>query len=526
MGRARIVEVLGEGLFLAKVLYNTAALENELSDLRAAQAREWILILEALQTLDRLRQAKADAREGMDAVIDQWQQGLIDKLNETAPEIPPPVPNDPATGQPWEDPDRAQDGPLFTAINAARTAAGKNALSRVNDLDTAILRHLRSLAATGSTQVNGALGTTPVNRVQQAGYLYDATVGVGLVQAFGTRDVAATLEKWLRSTSDKATLINEDYTEVGVAYVYRAGNPYTYLWGAILATPGPPLGTVKPDDNPVEQASEETETELERIEAPKVEDFSPKNLAEVAGEFAKAAQLLVVGEKALAKLQIERLERDLRIAQLEALQLQFDQPIHIWAIAFDAWLVPDDTCLTAEVPGYWASAPRAMTTTMGIRNDPNNSQPDRDVAYQERDINIIPPGFPDGRITPSECMSDAAIFVNCALEPGHLRWKPLWRYGTITAIAGNLCSLTLDTVNGRKAEFEQDFPLEADDQRALTNVPINHPPCNGHIFAVGDAVLVMYLGLDRTQPQVIGFRREPRPCLESGRVSWRQLIRA
>jgi uncharacterized protein YkwD len=522
MGALRIVESLGEGLFRGTLEYNRAPLDTEVTRLEAEQTQYWTKVLEALQTLDRLRQAKADAREGMDAVIDQWQQGLIDKLNETAPEIPPPVPNDPATGQPWEDPDRAQDGPLFTAINAARTAAGKNALSRDDALDTAILWHLRSLAATGSTQVNGAFGTTPANRVWQAGYLYDATVGVGLVQAFGTRDVAATLAKWLRSTSDKASLLNDNYTEIGVAYVYRPGNPYTYLWGAILATPGPPPGQVEPDDNPAEEASEETAAELERIKAPKVEDFSPQNLAKVAGEFAKAARQVVAAEKEIARLRIENLERERRMGVLKALQNKLNRVLHVWAVNWDAWLQPGEVAQTAEVPGWWLDAGTAMTTTMGKRGDPDGIVPDYEVAYTEYQINIVPPIAPQSRLRYSETMSDAAIFINAALEPGHLKWKPLWRYGTITALGGDMASVSLTPMAARLFQNERAMALDTEAQETLNNVPIEYPPCNGQRFEVGHEVLIFF-GFDRATPKIIGFRREPLPCPGGGRMSWLQL---
>jgi uncharacterized protein YkwD len=518
MGQIRIIEDLGEGLFQGKLEYNRAPLDAEVTRLEEEQTQYWTKVLEALQTLERLQQAKADAREGMDAVIQQWLDGLISKLNETAPEIPPPEPNDPETGEPWEDPDRAQDGPLFTAINAARSAAGKATLSREEKLDTAILRHLQSLAATGSTQPNGALGFTPANRVAAAGYLYDATVGVGLLQAFGTRTVDATLSKWTRS--DSATLLSEDYTEIGVAYVYRAGNPYTHLWGALLATPGPPPTTESPDDNPAEDAGEETAAELERIEAPRLEDVSPQNLAKVAGEFAKAARMVVAAEQEIVRLRIEDLERERRISLLKTLQTQLDTVLTVWACQWDAWLVPGDVAQTAEVPGWWLEEGQAATTTMGLRNDPGGLVNDYEVPYTEYRINIVPPMVAPSRLRYAESMSDAAIFINAALEPGHLKWKPLWRYGTITALDGDVASVSLTPIPARIFQGETAMALDTEAQETLTSVPIEYPPCNGQRFEVGHEVLIFF-GFDRATPKIIGFRREPLPCPNGGRVSWR-----
>ena len=100
-------------------------------------------LLDARNTLDALRRTKAESAEGLYAVIDQWKAALISKLNEEPPAIIPDDPIDPETGLPWADTDRAQDGPLLTAINAERATAGRDALSRADELDAAILRHLR-----------------------------------------------------------------------------------------------------------------------------------------------------------------------------------------------------------------------------------------------------------------------------------------------------------------------------------------------------------------------------------------------
>ena len=41
--------------------------------------------------------------------------------------------------------------------------------------------------------------------------------------------------------------------------------------------------------------------------------------------------------------------------------------------------------------------------------------------------------------------------LNACLEPGHLKWKPLWRYGTITRLdkPASVCDLTLEVVTAR-----------------------------------------------------------------------------
>jgi hypothetical protein len=66
--------------------------------------------------------------------------------------------------------------------------------------------------------------------------------------------------------------------------------------------------------------------------------------------------------------------------------------------------------------------------------------------------------------------------------------------------------------------------LDTAEQRTLSDVPISYPPCDGDVFYVDDQVLVLFEGMDRDNPKVVGFKFAPRNCPQ-GRVSWRQLIR-
>jgi hypothetical protein len=107
------------------------------------------------------------------------------------------------------------------------------------------------------------------------------------------------------------------------------------------------------------------------------------------------------------------------------------------------------------------------------------------------------------------------------LESGHLKWKPAWRYGTITELAGDSANVTLIALPARVFRGEAAMDLDEAADLTLSAVPIEYPPCNGQVFAVGDQVLLQYTNFDRAAPKIIGFRREPRPCPAGGRVSWR-----
>lgn len=121
--------------------------------------------------------------------------------------------------------------------------------------------------------------------------------------------------------------------------------------------------------------------------------------------------------------------------------------------------------------------------------------------------------LPQSKLNYSTAMTPAAAFYNAAIEPGHLKWKPIWRYGALTSVdvSTSSCSLTLETIQARKLEDEADtLDLSLDENLNLTNVPISYPPCNAHAFEVGDDVLVLFEGFNRDTPKVVGFRFVPR----------------
>jgi uncharacterized protein YkwD len=521
MGRAVIVEDKGLGLYAVRLDFNLARINAEIAALEAAQATYFTRLNDALRSLGDLRRAKAEAADGLDEVVKQWLDGLISKLNEEPPVIPPLDPNDPETGLPWADADRAQDGPLFDAINAERTAASIATLTRDADLDRSILRHLRALGATGRIR-HDEKGWDASDRARSAGYDFDSAVGVGQVLAFGTRGADVTVALWMRRSGDRALILGEDFTECGVAYVYNPRNPYSYLWGAVFAAPGPPLPAfVPPEPDPAEEAADEAESVLEKIPLPTVEGFEPAKLGEVAAEFGKAAQRVRAAEDAVTVLLAERIERVQYLNRLTALKAQSEVVIDAWACQPPDLLDVGTVVSTAEIPGFFIDAP--VTVTREFRVELTSDQTFT-RTYEERPINLLPPGMgPSGKLTPTDGMSAAEAFHAAAIEPGWARWRPSWRYGTITAKVADSCSLTLEDRTVRQIRgLAEELVLDTPEQRTLIDVPISYPPCGGDVFLVGDEVLVLFEGQDRDKPKVIGFKYAPRVCAE-GRLSWRNV---
>lgn len=523
MGLATVVEHRGEGLYRVRLAYDLTTLDGELLRLQAAQAQHWALLLRALNTLDLARQASGEAREAMNAVIVQWQQALIDAMNENPPILIPPESNDPETGAPWEDPDRAQDAPLFAAINGARVAAGVDPVTRDSDLDAAMVRYLSIVARSGRMTHN--IGGNIQDRLWASGYGYDQTVGVGELLAPGALTPTSAVEMWQRLSANRAILRHADYTEVGVAYLYAPESPCSHWWGAVFATPGDgPSTETPPATDPAEKAAETTDATLQKIEIPTVDTFQPEKLSAACGAFARAQAAERVADEAVKKLQADVLTRDWRIAQLTELRTASLAVLDVWICRYITDIPVGTKVSTAEIPGYYDRETEARITVMGQRNDPDGEITDRYLDYMEHPINLLSTGLstgPASQLRHADVMSDSAVFVNLALEPGHFKWKPLWRYGTLISVIGNLCSVLLDA--GTLARGTSDLAaLPINTTLELLNVPISYPPCHGEVFQAGDQVLVLFEGYNRDAPKVIGFRREPRPC--PGRlISWGQI---
>gem|GEM_PF-2465688 len=520
MGAVRILSHRGGALYRATPVYDFTALDAEVATLTAQAAQAASVIFRALNAIAALEEDVAAARIALNAVIQQWLDGLIRDLNDVPHELEPPTENDPETGLPWEEPADAQMLALFEAINAARAAASVSALTRNDDLDRAAINHLRDQAYTLRSGHVGSGPTYPVDRVDRSGYLAAA---VGETLAYGNTTSSSVVTDWQEQNSD--TLLNSDYVDVGVAYVYEANYPHTHLWVAVYAQPGTPPTAAQYGDDPATQAAEEQEVALHRIEPPRTQIDRPKKLGEVATVFAKAAQKLAAAQRELARLYAEGLARSQRLDELTTLKTELNAvEIDIWCADFNEDLTPGQECGTFEVPGFYSEAPTHRVSTIY-----EGTEGARLVDYYEQSINIAPSGTrygPWGKLHPITSMSAAGTAWNLAMEAGQLRWKPWCRYAVITEITGDTCTIDLVAAKERDPVIEERISRLFADTRldlnqpatTLTNVTAAYQGGGVRIFEVGDEVLVYFRDFDWAQPLVIGFRRVPRPF--AGRQGW------
>lgn len=140
-----------------------------------------------------------------------------------------------------------------------------------------------------------------------------------------------------------------------------------------------------------------------------------------------------------------------------------------------------------------------------------------EVPGESRYFNIYPGYNPeearynqarDGQLVPILAQTAAQVFYNLAMLPGWQKWRPTYRYGTITAIDvdNDTANVTLDNT------LSTQLNININQASSLENVPVVYMECNAKAFDIGDEVLVRFEKQDFKKPEIIGFKEYPKPC--------------
>jgi len=100
----------------------------------------------------------------------------------------------------------------------------------------------------------------------------------------------------------------------------------------------------------------------------------------------------------------------------------------------------------------------------------------------------------------------AGSLYNFSLFPYWQKWNPTHRIGTITALSGNLATVSLAAATSHYQG------LNINQASTLYNVPIAYLTCNEAAFEVGDEVVLGFTSQDWANPVIIGFRDNPAQC--------------
>lgn len=133
----------------------------------------------------------------------------------------------------------------------------------------------------------------------------------------------------------------------------------------------------------------------------------------------------------------------------------------------------------------------------------------------ERGQVVIQPGYDDnavydanrdGQLAPSLNNTFEGLFYNLAMLPGWQKWKPTYRFGTISNLIGDTCDVVLEPAKSSQQS------LDVNQTATLTSVPIEYMTCDGSAFSNGDNVVVEFVDQNWSDPKVIGFKDNPVTC--------------
>jgi uncharacterized protein YkwD len=127
---------------------------------------------------------------------------------------------------------------ILALVNAERAAAGCSALTLNSKLTQAAYLHAQDMLQNDFFSHTGSNGSSVGTRVTAQGYTWRR---VGENIAAGYNSPESVMEGWMTSDGHRANILNCNYTELGVGYIYDANDggsvDYNHYWVQVFATP-------------------------------------------------------------------------------------------------------------------------------------------------------------------------------------------------------------------------------------------------------------------------------------------------
>src|SRR5437868_6378355 len=135
---------------------------------------------------------------------------------------------------------------VYTLVNQQRAANGLPPLARNSHLDQSASSFAAQMANQGFFSHTGLDGSTPLTRMQAAGYTNVLIWGENI--AAGQPDAASVMAAWMNSPGHAANILSSSYRDIGIGVAY--GGPYGIYWvqdfGTQSGSTSPPPPTTPP----------------------------------------------------------------------------------------------------------------------------------------------------------------------------------------------------------------------------------------------------------------------------------------
>ena len=127
---------------------------------------------------------------------------------------------------------------MLTLINSERKANGLPVYAPQSQLKAAALAHSTDMACNGFFSHVGSNGSSKEDRVSMQGY---AGISVG-ENILGTSDTSSgapqlAFSYWMASPENQANVLHQEYTDIGIGYIYEPSSPFGSYFTAVFALP-------------------------------------------------------------------------------------------------------------------------------------------------------------------------------------------------------------------------------------------------------------------------------------------------
>jgi len=128
----------------------------------------------------------------------------------------------------------AFEAQVLTLLNQERTSRGIPALTSSVKLRNAALGHTQDMACNDFMSHIGSSGSDPGDRITAAGYDF-STWGENVAAGYTTP--SSVVGAWMDSTGHRTNILNPNFTEIGIGYVYNSASFYDHYWTTDFGAP-------------------------------------------------------------------------------------------------------------------------------------------------------------------------------------------------------------------------------------------------------------------------------------------------
>ncbi|MFQ5922946.1 MAG: CAP domain-containing protein [Anaerolineales bacterium] len=127
---------------------------------------------------------------------------------------------------------------LLTLINSERESEGLPAYDQHGQLQAAAQIHSTDMACIGFFSHTGSDGSSKEDRVSAQGYAW-TSVGENI---FAAGDTSPTVPQmafnwWMASPPNQANILHDEYTDIGIGYIYEPSSPFGGYFTVVFARP-------------------------------------------------------------------------------------------------------------------------------------------------------------------------------------------------------------------------------------------------------------------------------------------------